>query len=719
MKPAAPFADGGMVKVDQFTQRVPNDGMPASQRTEVYLGYDDKFFYAAMIAFDSDPSKIRARMSRREDIFSDDVLLVILDTFNDKRRAYGFMVNPYGIQADGVWTEGRGWDFSWDTIWDSNGRRTDQGYVVVMAVPFRSMRFADADVQHWGIMLDRDIPGRSEQAFWPRYSQQIEGRLNQEGSMYGVEKVSPGRNMQFNPYVSMRSYRETDLRDATAPRFDSKPFKGEIGLDSKIVLKDSLVLDTTLNPDFAQVESDEPQVTANRRFEVFYPERRPFFIENSGFFSTPINLVFTRRIADPTYGVRLSGKTGPYSLGILFADDRSPGLALPENDPATDSKAYFGVVRINRDVLKQSTVGVLFTDREYGDSFNRVGGADYRLKFDDHWTSSAQAVVSSTRYTDGTYSGGPSVTANLQRSGRKFSSGTSFNDTGSGFYTESGFYRRPDYRTVNHWSQLEWHPKDSILQSHGIFGSINRQWDHEGTQLWEGQSLSYNLNFRGNTSTEFGTTSGAEVLRPTDFAAITANQRYPDQSYYLFVGSDYFQSVGFRFNISQGQTANYSGVGVNDAPPVGEAPRLARQNNANISVTLRPAERIRVDNSYTWERLVDDLSDESVYNTHIIRSKMNVQLSRAMSFRLIGTYNSLLTNPLQTTLQPTKAVNADFLFTYLVHPGTAVYVGYNSNQANLTPDLALDTNGELVRTRDRFINDSRQFFVKVSYLLRF
>lgn len=727
MRPSAEFANGGMVMVDQLKQRLPNDGAPVSQKTEIYLGYDQKNLYAAMIAFDSNPSKIRAHMSKREDIWHDDVFLLILDTFNDKRRSYGFGCNPLGVQTEGVWTEGKDWDFSWDTLWSSEGKLTHQGYVVLITIPFKSLRFPAKPVQEWGIMLDRDIPSNDEQSFWPQYTNKIDGRLNQEGTLKGIESVSPGRNMQFIPYVAMRSYRAPDYRDPMNPVFESKTFKGDLGLDSKIILKDSLVLDATVNPDFAQVESDDPQVTANRRFEVYFPEKRPFFLENAGFFQTPINLVFTRRIANPTYGVRLSGKAGPYAIGVLSADDRSPGLSVPETDPLAGTRASYNIIRVNRDVWKQSTIGVLYTDQEYQGSFNRIGGIDTRIKFDDHWIWTAQGVVSSNYDTDQTsptgtalYSAGPSFYSNVQRNGRKFNFGATYNDTAVGFVTHTGFFRRPDYRIFNTFAQITWHPSGGAIYSHGPTFGTTQSFDHQtGTHLSKSTSAVYDIQFRGLTTLEVGAAAAGETLRPLDFASLPQNRYYSEPDYWIFFGSNRLSKANFRLTFDRFKTVNFTYPGVNDPPPFGTPPPPAYDNSLSFELTLRPVQRLQIDNNYTWERLRNEQAGQSAFNNHIIRTKANYQITRALSLRFIETYETLLTNPLQSTLQTTKGFNSDFLLTYLLHPGTAIYVGYNSNLANLTPNLATDPSGNPIRTQDSFINDERQFFVKISYLFRF
>lgn len=276
-----------MQKVTGFVVRDPADGAEPSQNTDVYLAYDDHNLYAVFVCWDKEPDKIRARMTRREDIFSDDSAEIMIDTFDDARRAYTFAANPLGIQWDALWTEGTigngtaadysGFDPSFDTVWNSEARLTSQGYIVLMAIPFKSLRFPKTDIQKWRIILNRSIPRTNENIFWPRITNRIQGRFNQAATATGIEHISPARNIQLIPYGLFRGFRDIDQRDPNNPFFESRTFQPEVGLDAKFIVHDSFVLDATINPDFSQVESDEPQVTVNQRFAVFFPEKRPFF----------------------------------------------------------------------------------------------------------------------------------------------------------------------------------------------------------------------------------------------------------------------------------------------------------------------------------------------------------------------------------------------------------------------------------------------------------
>ena len=718
MKPS-PAWDGKLAKIDRFTQRTPSDGQPVSQRTLAYLGYDDKNLYAIFICFDNEPKKIRARLSRREDVFDDDTVELMLDTFHDHRRAYAFFSNPLAVQADALWTEGQEWDFSFDTVFSTEAKLTPQGFVVKMAIPFRSLRFASNDPQTWGILLDRDVRRNNESSFWPWYSSRIAGRLNQEGDAIGLENISPGHNFQLIPYGIFRSFRDIDLRDPDRPTFTQRDAFGQIGLDAKAVVKDKFVLDATANPDFSQIESDDPQVTVNQRFEVQFPEKRPFFLENSYYFQTPIPLLFTRRIVDPQWGVRLTGKDGPWAVGMLVADDASPGTEVAPGNPLFGQHAYFAVGRVSRDLGNQSSLGVMFTDREEGPYFNRVGGVDGRFNLNSHWVAAFQGVVSSTLCSDtrndvctlGSYLAGPAAEVTLQRDGRKLNYFMDYADRSDGFRTFTGFDPQPDIHNLYHRVQYSFRPEGKHLISWGPQMEIYHTFDHEGNYLNSGYFPALKTEFVGQTFLNFYYAKEMELLRPRDFSILTSNRKYVRHTTEVEFKTSLYRPVSFQLDYRFGTRINY------DAPD-GVAPFIAGRSSVNATLTVRPTRSLRVDNTYILFRLHNRLGAPGSLNNHIIRSKWNYQYTKRLSARFIGEYNSVLANPGFTFLQTTKNFNADFLVTYLVHPSTAIYVGYNSNLENVLLPLRNDVDGDLLHG-GRMRNDSRGLFVKASYLFRF
>ena len=243
------------------------------------------------------------------------------------------------------------------------------------------------------------------------------------------------------------------------------------------------MLDATVNPDFSQIESDQPQITVNQRFEVFFPEKRPFFLENSNFFTAPINLVFTRRIGHPEFGLRLTGKSGPWAVGVLASDDRAPGEVLPPTDPHSGERATFTIARVSRDILDQSTIGAIFTDREFAGGYNRVGGMDANIKLDQNWRMQGAAVTSSTLNVDGTHSAGPGYKLDLERSGRKFNLQSLYLDYSPGFVTETGFVNRVDVRQQNVNASYFFRPEGKFLISCGPTVQQFSIFDHSGTAL--------------------------------------------------------------------------------------------------------------------------------------------------------------------------------------------------------------------------------------------
>jgi len=705
----SPRLAGKMARIEGFRQWIPHDGEPVSQRTVAYLGYDSKSFYAVFVCFDKEPGKIRAHLGHRDDIWDDDFVAVWIDSFHDHRRAYEFVVNPLGLQGDGLATDNNE-DFSFDTVWDSRGQITKEGWVAWIAIPFKSLRFSDDPVQIWGITLQRDIRRASEKSFWPYTTSRQSGIIAQNGDMKGIENISPGRNLQFTPYGLFRSFRGLDLRDPNAPRFDSRTAKLDGGLDSKFIIKDSLVLDTTVEPDFSQVESDQPQVTVSERFEVFFPEKRPFFLENSNYFDTPINMFFTRRIAHPQFGARLTGKMGKNSVAMLVADDRAPGLLVPDNDPLARKRAYVGIARFSRDILRDSSIGLMYTDRELNGGFNRVGGADATIRFSKTTVGRFQAVESSTLQPDGTYLAGPAFEGDILRLGHGFNADLHYTGRSDGFRTQTGFDPQPDIHNFSFDPWYNFWPKKHLLRW-GPECRVYRIDDHEGNRLNWGYQPQLFFEMPRQTFILFIYSEEGELLRPRDFPVLTHNKDFVRNTKFFLFRSAPSKRTIFRVAYHWGRRINY-------AAPTGVEPFLARRNSLSTDLSIIASNHLRIDNTYLWFRLGDVSQRGVAFNNHIIRSKWNYQFTPELSARVILQYSAVLANPNFSSLPTTKNLNADFLIAYLVHPGTAVYVGYNSNLQNLDRALALDPNGNLARTRS-LINDSRQFFVKLSYLFRF
>ena len=734
-------------KISGFTQQAPSDGQPATQPTDVYIGYDLANLYVVWVCWDSNPHAVRAHLTRREAVTppDDDYVELNLDTFHDQRHGFLFDVNPLGTQADALWTEGSGADYSFDTVWDSRGRLTSQGYIIWMAIPFRSLRFHSGSDNIWGITFMRYIAHNDETDYWPRVSSRISGTLNQEGTVSGMREISPGHNMQFNPYASFRNYRALDDRDPTQPRFTQIDAQGKAGLDSKFVFHDSLVLDTTINPDFAQVESDEPQNTVNQRFEVFFPEKRPFFLENANYFGdTNIGvyrlsqMLFTRRIGQPTFGARLTGKQGPWNLGFFVADDRSPGLIVPDFSRFANKRAYFAVGRVSRDFGEQNNIGVIYTDREFAGLYNRVGGIDANYRINKNWTSWFRSVWSSTLSspdepgsslftqpepapttpTPPGYAFGRDTEAVLNNIGRRLSYELMYQDITANFHTDTGFVPRTDIRNVSQYFHFYFRPEGKHLVFHGPEANTINLWDHNGVDLQQSYNFDWVFDFKPNLIAAPIVFYETDTLRPADFVGLPNNHKYVQHGAGFVLKGSPLRKLTFNTRVIR------DGIVLIDVP-TGQLPITGDETAITQTMSLKMTRRLEIDNTYILDRVLNGAAHHSAFNNHIIRSKWNYQFTPAMSIRFITQYNGLLANPTYSSLTTTRNLNFDFLFTYLPHPGTAIYLGYNSNLENLIPGLCNQLpgsgvcvpNGGLVRN-NAFINDGRQVFVKISYLFR-
>jgi hypothetical protein len=723
-----------MLLIHHFTERYPDDGKKPPEDTVAWLGYTHEALFVAFLCRDKTPALIRSHMLARDAPGDDDDVFVMLDTFHDQRRAFFFQTNPLGIQTDGLYSEQTSYDLSFDTVWDTWARRTPAGYVVLMRIPFASLYFAKADpgeMRTWGIILGRNVSHLNESDYWPRSDHNIAGRLTQDMAVEGFRDIEKGQNLQFEPYTLARNMRQLNSVDPSNPFFENHPLQGYTGLDAKFILHNSLVLDTTINPDFSQVGIDNP-ATPNQRFPPYYAEVRPFFIENSSYFQTPISLYYTDNIVTPQYGARLTGKLGPWAMGVLGVDDRSPGQLVPATDPNANTRAEFYAGRVNRDIGKLSDVGLIYADREYLDSFNRAGGFDYRARMGNGWTVTGQAVTSQTKNLTNNTPGeqycesyalscsGQAYFQQISYSNLHWSWWAAYNDNSAGFVTDTGFFQRPDIREPNARINYTFRPSHGPILSQGPTLYTERIWDHTGLPLDYYLNPSWSVTFKGRTSVNGWVQLGQDRLRPIDYSALPgavehhSNQAgvsvYTSPVPYLAIGGGYYQ-----------------GTAINYSPPNNQGPGPVHVASPNLNVEVKLLSSLDLQNSYVFTHFTSPATGAVVYDNHELISRWNYQLTKAASVNLIGQYIATLPNPQLTDAENSKSLFADALFTYMPHPGTALYVGYIGNFANI--DRALCTREQdgvcnpnqpiLPPTGSSLMNDGKNVYVKLSYLLRF
>ncbi len=696
--------------VTDFRQYRPGDGEPATQPTTAYLSYDDKNLYVAFVCKD-DPKLIRARLTKHDQIQSDDRTIVTLDTFNDRRRHYWFNVNPYGVQEDGVSVAGEGAYLNWDSLWYSEAKTTEDGYVTLHSIPFKSIRFSNDPQQTWGLVVGRFIIRNNEWSTWPHISSRRASFDEQVAYMEGIEDISPGRNVQLIPYGLFSRSRNLDMAPGAVPQYRTEN-DGRVGLDAKVVLKDALTLDLALNPDFSQVESDAPQVTTNQRYEVVYPEKRPFFLDNANYFATPEQLFFSRRIADPSLGARLTGRIGNWTIGALMADDRAPGERALSTDPRHGRQSPVGVVRIQREFQRNSrvyNVAGMATTQDFASTHNLVFSVDTRLQVLPNWFFRGQAMTSDTRMADGKRLAGPAYVAEWSHSGRHLVSTTRYTDRSPDFRAQLGYFNRVDIRELTHTAGYNWRPVGRTVQSYGpeFRGMIN--YDRQNRlQDWS-----------------WGPGFNVAMTRSTTLAV------WSEQFYELYAGKGFRRrnsGVSFSTDWWGWMAANATfekGTGINYTPAPGMTPFLGERTAATLGVTFRPGAHLRVENTYIYSGLqthdrsgLSGVADgTAVFNNHILRSNANYQFTRRFSVRCITDYRAVLPNAALMRSEKTKRIGVDALATYMLNPGTALHLGYTDLYDNLRLDPAV--NPALQRTSFPDFNTGRQVFVKLSYLLRF
>ena len=729
MRPS-PSLKGKLGHLTQFIQSRPVDGAPATESTDVYLGRTNTTLYIVFLCFDQHPELIRSHLARRENILKDDVVAVNLDPFQDHQRGVRFLVNPAGVQADASWTEENGPDYSYDQVWDSDARITGRGWMALIAIPFRSLRFPPHGNQ-WGAVFQRSLPRNSEKDYWPRVSANVSGQLSQEGTLHlsDLGGLAGSHNIQLNPYALGQNEHTLQTVDPTHPFFSSRNAEGTIGGEAKAVLKDSIVVDATVNPDFSDVESDQPQFTVNQRYPVFFPELRPFFLENASYFATPLTLLYTRNIIRPDLGGRITGKLGHTNLGILAIDDRAPGQSVHTDDPLYNHKAGFFVGRVVQDLGKGSNIGLMYTDEEFGNGFNRVGGADFTWRLNDHWTALGQTVESSTKqslrsstayvFPPG-YNAGPATNVQVQRNGHSFNLQEEYLDVSKGFATLSGFLQTSNIRSDHLHANYQRFPTHSKLQSYGIETNQNVAFDHANNRVYHYSTFAAFFLLPNNfqIAPVFGQNS--DTIGPQNGYPLTYNKNFTENYAGLVARGEPNSQVSFNLQLFKSGNVNYN-------PLPGQVPFLLNQETVQALFSLSPIRHLTDDNTYLLDRDHSARDGQLVYETQVFRSKLNYQFTRAWSARVILEYDSTLTNPAQTTLARTKQVQSQALLTWLPHPGTVIYIGYNNDLQNYNHQLCTpmpnsttcDTSQPVLPRGPGFLNDGRQFFVKASYLFRF
>jgi hypothetical protein len=693
------------LEISDFKQRNPGDGTPISKQTKAYLSYDEHYFYAVFVAKD-DPALVRARIAKREDIDGDDLVTLELDTFKDQRRSFVFEVNPLGVQMDGKRTEGQEIDYQFNTQWESEAQLTDDGFVVKMAIPFKSLRFENGDEQTWGIAVGRWIARLSEEAFWPHISKQVAGFVPQMATIRIPEKMSAGRNVQLLPFVYAGKTKVLNTEDLNAP-FWQRENKLQAGLDAKWVIGDAAALDVTLKPDFSEVESDEPKITVGQRYEVEFLETRPFFLENASFFKTPNPLFFSRRIIEPSAGLRLTGRKDTWSYGGLVMDDKA-AMSSSTSDPHPSlptQAAKIAMLRMQNDVSDDLQLGLLMTDKRLGKERNAVLGLDARAHLDENWVMQTQLAQSETRADE--RSTGQLRYVDVKHEGKHLEYEAKYLDITPQFDTNLGFLPRTDIKQIAQEAQYRWHIADhSWLQSIGpVLESSYTRNQHHQLQDWQ-HEVGVSGFGAGNTEFVAKIERGMERFQERNYHKPGVEIQFHSGWFdWLQIDSEWNWTKGINYQPSE--RANEQAM-TNPNQLMGTA------RSVDLRLQFKPHVQWRFEEKIVWNDLRND-SGDLVFKNLTARSKLSYQHNRFFGVRWLMDYQILSANPQWTSLKSGKQLNTDLQFSYILSPGTTVYAGYGNRQEN----LAWTGNpNRLQRTENLNLRTGSRVFIKLNYLFQ-
>ena len=721
--------------VADFVQIAPVEGAPGTEETEVWMAYDRDHLYFAFHVHYTDPGMIRANRADRDEIGGDDRMSVLFDPFLDQQRAYQLSVNGYGVQSDELVNAdgsrgasrsrspqqsrssggGRGGrsgggggsglsnsgqfgvrgDRSWDALYETRGRMVEDGWTAEMAIPFKSLRYpalAGEGGRRWGFQITRVIRGKSEAQSWSPISRGVAGQLTQFGILEGLSDLSQSRNLEILPELTGA---RLGALDTSRGSFDDHDPFGDLGVSVKYGITPNLTADMTYNPDFSQIESDQPQIETNQRFALFYPEQRPFFLEGQEIFqtATPLTLLHTRTIVDPRFGGKLTGKVGRTTLGVIVADDEAAGRLDDAADARFGTTAQTFVGRARYDLYSESYVGAVMTAREFGHDYNRVGGVDARFRLGRTHRFSFMGVGSETQSAEYGFLRGPAFEADFTRQGRNLSYGAAYGSIDPEFWTETGFLPRWNLRQATANVGYRWWPESTLI-TWGPTVNYLRLYDHAGVLQDEQIQGMASFQFRHNISVTANVNRDLERFEEVDF-------RKGGYGFYGVISSRLMSIVG---GLNRGDGVLYSYDGFTNPLTASPYQRaiLGESTTGNFLISGRPSSRWRSDLTGIFSRLVDPTSAFEVVNVKIFRTRTTYQFTDRLLLRYILEHNTF-----------GKTLGNNLLMTYRINAGTVAFLGYDDRYRQ---GRRID---EILFPTAAFQRTNRAVFGKLSYLFRY
>jgi hypothetical protein len=683
----APVIDGRLdediwktaLKFTDFKTFKPDYGKEPGQKTEAYFLFDAENFYVACRGYDTNPGGIKANISKRDDMFADDYFAFCLDTFSDGQNAYVLFMNPLGIQGDGLMNSIGNLEPSMDFVWYSKGRIDDQGYSVECRIPLQSLRFSNKKTVIMGMAFVRQIVRTSENSSFPAIFPD-KGSLITQLQPVSITGLKYDRVVEVLPALTHST--RLAIQDGVLRRDVQQT---DFSLTAKVGLTSDLTADAAYNPDFSQVESDAGQVDFNIRYALYYPEKRPFFMEGIEYFQfagnteeAPLRAVlYTRTIINPVFGLKGTGKLGSRNtIAAIYAHDDMPG-------DSADRYPDFGIVRFRHSLRDDSYIGSFYTSRFEGSGFNQVAGSDGRFRLTGASVAEYHLFGSFTR------SPGQESTINGHALGLYYNYGTrsvytelGLQDISKHFQVDTGFITRTGISRLNPLFIYKFYPKSKFFQRIEPF-----YWGEHIYDKFYGTFETINvfvLRFwlPGNSQFRVDGLLGNEVYYGRKFSLDGYRVQFVTQLTKQFYLEGQFRRGG---SIFYDPADPYQGYG----------------NQAQIYAEYQPLEKLSFGFSYTYIDFYRKSDRQRVYDYGIIRSRNTVQVNKYLFLRAIFEYNTFY-----------RRLTTDGLISFTYIPGTVIHLGYGSAYEKS------EWNGREYLESRRFLETQRGFFFKVSYLWR-
>ncbi len=679
-------------------QDEPNEKGTPPVKTDAYIYDDGHNLYVAFVAYDPEPSKIRAALRDRDTLWQDDNVGLVIDTFNDERTGYEFYVNPLGAQGDIRMTDTDEWvsDLSWDAIWDSAGTINEHGYVVEMRIPFKALRFAQNQADStWGFSMmrnyQRDVLYQLSSTGFDR---DIKCSLCQFDKITGFNNLAPSKNLQLTPTLTaLRNDQKTQVPGA----WDNGDVNTEVGLDLRWGVTKDAVINATINPDFSQVETDSLELDVNTTYSIYYAEKRPFFLDGASYFKSNLfELLYTRTIAEPNIGAKLTGKTDSHSYAVMFADDDNSNVLLPSNQgsgfASLNDKTKAAVARYQYDIGQQGTIGVTSTHRESSDYHNTVLSVDGSYWFNQSDTLNYQIAHADTNnsqflvnnYNLAEYQSDRAYALKLTRDKRDYKLYATYDNIGEDYRTDLGYQEKVDYEKVGFGGGQTWYGDEhDMLTTWSYTADWDKTWAQNG-DLLEEEYEGY-MTFQGQKQSVF------------ELGLLNRYENYNGNFYnqnigYLYTAFRPTKDLRLSLYAEYASRIDYTNEQLGDV--------LTTQSQAVWDIN----NHWQLDVRHNYSHL-DDYQGRRVFTANLVDFRLYYKFSMRAMLKLILQFEDIDRNE-DAYFYQVSEINKDYgsqlVYSYKINAQTLFYLGYSDKGYQ----------DDSLKSIER---DQRTFFTKVSY----